>query len=256
MLIGALVACTPLASPSAIATLTLVPATDTPTSAPVTATLAPSPTSTLLPLTASPSLTPITPLLVSSLSPDREHVEAWISELAARLAIDESRIQLGLIEEFTWLQTNQRCGATNPLPEVTESDELVAGLRYIFVVGDAAYEYHLSPNGESFRCPRSQQIQGALLLAIDPLAGEMLFLAQRAVAQELDLSTRRVELVQIAPYIWYDTSLGCPRANQTYQAVEILGYRIVVQAAERNYIFHTDSISVFPCDARNEELAD
>lgn len=92
------------------------------------------------------------------------------------------------------------------------------------------------------------------LIEIDPIAAELVAIARRVVAQDLDLPTRRVRLVEVAPYVWTDSSLGCPAPGQVYSPIEILGYRIVVSAGDEEYLFHTDFDRVLPCDPENERL--
>jgi len=91
-------------------------------------------------------------------------------------------------------------------------------------------------------------------LANDPVAAELAALAQRRVAQDLNLPTRRVQIVDVTAFAWVDTSLGCPTPGETYSPGEVDGYRIVLSAGEQEYIFHTDFDRVIPCDPANEQL--
>lgn len=91
-------------------------------------------------------------------------------------------------------------------------------------------------------------------LANDPVAAELAALAQRRVAQDLNLPTRRVQIVDVTAFAWVDTSLGCPLPGETYSPGEVDGYRIVLSAGEQEYIFHTDFDRVIPCDPANEQL--
>jgi len=92
------------------------------------------------------------------------------------------------------------------------------------------------------------------LLTQDPIAAELVALAQRRVAEELDLPTRRIQVVEVKLYVWPDVSLGCPLPGETYEAAQIDGYRIVLQAGDVVYLFHTDVDRVVSCDAANEQL--
>jgi hypothetical protein len=92
------------------------------------------------------------------------------------------------------------------------------------------------------------------LIDIDPIAAELVAIAQRDVADQLDLPTRRVQLIALDGFIWEDSSLGCPLPNQTYMPVESFGYRIVVSAGSEEYIYHTDFDRVLPCAPDNEQL--
>ena len=91
-------------------------------------------------------------------------------------------------------------------------------------------------------------------LAIDPVASELAMLAQRRIAQNLGLPVRRVRVVEVTPYVWTDTSLGCPIPGESYTALNVDGYRIVLSAGDQEYIFHTDFDRPLPCDAANEQL--
>lgn len=90
--------------------------------------------------------------------------------------------------------------------------------------------------------------------SIDPVASELVALAQHRLSQDLNLLTRRIRLISVTPYTWSDTSLGCPLPGETYPAVSIDGYRILLSVDEQEYIFHTDFDRVTACEAANEKL--
>lgn len=92
------------------------------------------------------------------------------------------------------------------------------------------------------------------LLATDPIAAELVALAQRLVADQLDLPVRRVRLVDVQPITWDDTSLGCPTPGQTYEAAAVDGYRIVLTTGDEFHLYHTDFDRVILCTAENERL--
>jgi hypothetical protein len=90
----------------------------------------------------------------------------------------------------------------------------------------------------------------------DPVAGELAALAQRRIADQQGIPVSRVEVVEIKAFIWTNTSLGCPLPDQVYTPVTVDGYRIVLEAADEQYIFHTDFDRVIPCDPSLEQLPD
>src|SRR5688572_30705454 len=61
----------------------------------------------------------------------------------------------------------------------------------------------------------------------DPIAAEMIALAQRRLSQDLDLPSRRIRLIEIAAVTWPDTSLGCPQPDIEYTPGTVDGYRLV-----------------------------
>lgn len=88
----------------------------------------------------------------------------------------------------------------------------------------------------------------------DPVASELVALAQRRLAQDLGLPAQRIRLVEVTPVIWPDTSLGCPQPDETYTPGAFDGYRIVLSASDQEYVFHTDFDRVIPCAAEDERL--
>jgi hypothetical protein len=89
---------------------------------------------------------------------------------------------------------------------------------------------------------------------LDPVAAELVRLAQRRLGEELDLPTRRLRVIEVRPLQWPDSSLGCPLPGQTYTPILIDGYRIVLGAGDNEYIFHSDFDRVIPCDSDKEQL--
>ncbi len=71
-----------------------------------------------------------------------------------------------------------------------------------------------------------------LTLEMDPAAAELVALAQQRLADELDLSTHTIEVVEVSSYAWPDSSLGCPQPGEDYRALVIAGYRIVLAAGD------------------------
>jgi hypothetical protein len=89
---------------------------------------------------------------------------------------------------------------------------------------------------------------------IDPVASELVVLAQRRVAAQINLTPGAIQVQQVQAMVWSDTSLGCPNPGATYTSGQIDGYRIVLAVADQRYIFHTDFDRVMPCPAANEKL--
>jgi hypothetical protein len=86
----------------------------------------------------------------------------------------------------------------------------------------------------------------------DAVAAELVMLASQQVAQQLGITVRRVRLVSVTQTRWADSSLGCPRPDQVYLPVEVDGYRIVLEAGDNRYIYHTDFDRVIPCTTEPE----
>ncbi len=98
------------------------------------------------------------------------------------------------------------------------------------------------------------ELIGEALIAEDPVAAELVGIAQRIVAADLDLPIRRVFLSDVRPVVWTDSTLNCPQANSEIVAVTSDGYRIVLEVGDQEFLFHTDFDRVIPCDPDNEQL--
>lgn len=256
ILFGALVACSAAPTPVAIATSTLIPSTATNTATPLT------PSATII-VTASPTVSPTRPpdnliaIIESSVTPNPDLMTQIFNALASELSVPTNRIQLVSVDEQMWSRRTLGCDTpvNVPISVIADSpDREVAGFRFVLLLGNSLYEYHTEGVERFVRCPQVEQAKDELLVTIDPVAADFLRVVQKQVAEQLDLSTRRVQLVTMTAITWPDNSLGCPQPEQDYTPVNIEGYRIVVTAGDKEYIFHTDSISVFPCPAEQEVL--
>ncbi|MCK6578572.1 MAG: hypothetical protein L6Q98_10760 [Anaerolineae bacterium] len=92
------------------------------------------------------------------------------------------------------------------------------------------------------------------LIERDPIAAELVGLAQAAVARETDLPIRRIQLEAIQAVVWTDSGLNCPLPDAAYTPMQIDGYRILLRAGDAEYLFHTDIDRIMSCDPENERL--
>lgn len=244
--------CSGAAAPTQLPTLTLIPATATHTPTPLT----PTPTRPVLPgpgdlVTASP-----TPVSETFIIPQEAimPVERALADLAGRLEIEVNVIDVIRVEAAVWSGADLGCSAATPIsPPASE----IMGFRVVLSAHGAMYEYHTNRRTSVRLCPANVHAAGrseALLLETDPVAAQLIALAQRRLAAELDLPEARIRIVSVTPYTWIDSSLGCPDPGQTYRPVMIEGYRIEATAGDRVYIFHTDSERLNPCAPGRERL--
>ncbi len=250
LLVGVLVACTPMQTPVAISTATVIASTATSTATPSTPTAIPPASSTPIQLSTQSSQS-ISPIFESTVELDADFTQSIIEDLALNLNIPTSRVQIVSVENAEWGQDTLGCADNNLYQEAIIKNTLdatyVEGLRYTLLVGNTIYEYHTENTDRYLRCSEQGIVSGEVLIAVDPLAAETLRVVQTLLAEELDLSSRRVQLVDMQPVTWSDTSLGCPDPDQTYTQVDIQGYHIVVSVADELYIYHSDSNTAYPC---------
>ncbi len=238
-------ACAPTL-PEPVATVTLVPPTPTPvvTQAPPTPTrsdlLNPSDLAQATPSAAVEALLPSVTIPISD-------IDTLKALLAQRLEVDVRMVRWVNAEAARWSFASTRCHRPDPRGRVS-------GLRVFFLVGTTVYEFQQQGAAPYRFCRETHEARDALLIAVDPVAAELVRLAQQRLAAQLDLPARRVTWTSVEAFRWWDTSLGCPFAGQTYELVDVPGYRIVLQAGDALYAFHTDSERLFPCAAGMEVL--
>ncbi|MEM9953830.1 MAG: hypothetical protein AAF846_19630 [Chloroflexota bacterium] len=245
VLVWGLVACSPVQTPIAIATATIIPSTATSTARPIVATDIPPDTATPFSL-ITPTAVTLTPIIETQTEFDIDFTEVIMLSLANDLGVTINRVQLVSVESERWSGDDLGC------IDVDDADinaTAVSGFRYRLLVGTLVYDYHTEGTERFIQCSMPQIMQDEVLIAVDPLAEEILLVVQNLLANELDLSTRRIQLVTMQPVTWEDTSLGCPQDEQTYTEREISGYHIVVSVGNEQYIYHSDSNTAYPCSA-------
>jgi hypothetical protein len=215
-------------------------------------------TPTAVPPTATPPLLPgpqdIIPAQESVLIPAAAQplVSLVIEDLANHLNIAPGEIEIALVDVMTWTNSDLGCSAAR-LPDL---EQAIQGYRFVLLVGDAIYEYHTDSSATIRQCGQegTNIDDSSLLVEIDPVAAELVALAQRRTSQALDVPPGRVRVVEVRPYTWPDSSLGCPAAGEDYTSVQIDGYRIVLAVGDDQHIFHTDFDRLLPCDEDREDL--
>ena len=177
-----------------------------------------------------------------------------LEDLATRLDVEQDAIQVLRFESAVWTTLDLGCGdTTNPI----KSPLQIQGFRFVLAAAGQFYEYHTDDRSSLRLCSQVGTVAGHtenLLVETDPVAADMVALAQRHLAEQLDLDTRRIQVVDVSSYTWVDSSLGCPQPGETYPAITIEGYRIVLSAGDQQYIYHTDTTQLIPCDATHEVL--
>lgn len=130
------------------------------------------------------------------------------------------------------------------------------GFWVLVTAGEQVYDYRTNTGQLLVLCAiyPTNHLPVDVRLLIDPLAVELVALAQRRLATQFDIIERRVRPVEITPYTWSDTSLGCPAPRQTYVEQTIDGFRLVLQVGDVLYAFHTDSERIVPCPLGQEVL--
>ena len=173
-------------------------------------------------------------------------------DLVVRQSLEPGQITIVNVAASRWRTPTFDCPEPPRIPGAAE----IPGYLVILVASDSVFTYHTDAVSSVRLCKEEpiDAVEPETLLIIDPVAAEMLALVRRALGADLDLPTRRIQLVDIAPIVWPDSSLGCPVDGQSYEEFTIDGYRIVVAAGGSEYIYHSDFDSIVSCEPENEVL--
>jgi hypothetical protein len=252
LLVGFLTACSSGEVVTPLPTQILIPVTVTFTPEPAQPTDTPTPSTLINPGdVVTPTAEPGSATIPVAAQP---FVQLAVDDLAVRLTVSESAIDLLQLEAATWTSIDLGCGDTS-VPALAGLE--IDGYRVILSYSGQRYEYHTDTNASVRLCSGERQVVGrveGLLVESDPLAANLAATAQTRLARELDLPTRRIQIVDVQAFTWADSSLGCPAAGQTYTAVSVPGYRIVLAAGDQQYIFHSDSTQLIACPLGDEVL--
>jgi len=73
--------------------------------------------------------------------------------------------------------------------------------------------------------------------------GELVDMAKANLASFLHIEADQIEVVESAPVLWHDASLGCPKPGIDYIRVETPGYSIILETGRKRYTYHTDEVN-------------
>jgi hypothetical protein len=219
--------------------------------------LTPLPTLTLIAIPPTqtpvpPTETPIPPPLPSLISPADlvTPVRQDQKSILTRLILDDLGVtqpDVILINERQW-RSAETLDCERGVGETSRSGR-VAGYEVILQSADKVYIYHTDQEAHFQLCQEINlaDLPAEVLILIDPLAGELAHIAHRDLSQRLNVHQNRIQLVDMTLQVWEDSSLGCPRDDQTYVPMNINGYLITFHAGSAHYRYHTDSDRILPC---------
>jgi hypothetical protein len=79
-------------------------------------------------------------------------------------------------------------------------------------------------------------------------AEELVAEVRQDLAGKLKVAPEEIELVDAQPTEWSDSSLGCPQEGQMYAQAIVPGHRVVLQAGDKRYTYHTGGGNWILCE--------
>lgn len=75
----------------------------------------------------------------------------------------------------------------------------------------------------------------------NPALDRMLIQAKEDLAARLSIQIDEIDLVEMRPVIWPDSSFGCPKPDMAYTQVQCDGLLILLKARDQIYEYHSGS---------------
>ena len=174
-----------------------------------------------------------------------------ISNLAQRLKLDSQLVTVIEAQPVTWPDASLGC----PQPGMMYTQNTTPGMRVILAAAGKQYEYHTDTSHSVVLCkkddistvvsPSTPIILGEETI-LTPVSGNLTSLVDKAkedLARRLEITPDEIEVMHIEKAEWPDTSLGCAEPGLARRPVAIPGYRIILSANGREYVYHTNNES-------------
>ena len=79
-----------------------------------------------------------------------------------------------------------------------------------------------------------------IMATAEPQEDRIVSLVVDDLSSRLLLDPKQVRVLSIESTLWSDTALGCPRPGEVYAQQTVPGYRLRLEAAGTEYVYHTD----------------
>ncbi|MGE5777115.1 MAG: hypothetical protein ACM33V_12905 [Chloroflexota bacterium] len=91
----------------------------------------------------------------------------------------------------------------------------------------------------------------------DGLQKKITQIVRRDLAVQLDISTEGISVISVESIVWPNAALGCPFPGEVYTEGTVPGFRIKLEAKNKEYSYHTDSAGQFVlCANQDPDLQD
>lgn len=239
----------PTTTPAPNATFTLAPPTETPV-----------PTS--IPPTSTPELELVDPSSFLTHTPNEDTFLPLGASQSVQAAVDHLRsttdmdaIQLFSLKSVEWQSRGLECSDDEVSTVPLTSRGRVPGYQIVLGDDENIYIYHSDNEGVVILCPDAALFtdEGSPVF-FDPATEALSIAARQELSETLETDLESIEVMDVTVMIWTDTSLGCPLPDVVYREAEIIGYRLVLQNDDEDYLYHADGLQVQFCPTEREVL--
>lgn len=91
----------------------------------------------------------------------------------------------------------------------------------------------------------------------DGLQKKITQIVRRDLAVQLNISTEGISVISVESIVWPNAALGCPLPGKVYAEGTVSGFRIRLEAKNKEYSYHTDNTGQFVlCANQDPDLQD
>lgn len=184
----------------------------------------------------------VSPVIEAQPSAQDEVIQLARETLRKELSVDDDQITVRGSRPARWSDTSLGC----PEKGKVYAPVVVHGYRIELEAFGKAFVIHVG-DGRAVHCsgqPHLPRASEEELLT----SKRMYSLARGDLARTLKVPVVDIKMESMLPARWPDTSLGCPRAGETYEQKDSAGYVIKLVADGKIYRYHTDQSRVVFCE--------
>lgn len=161
-------------------------------------------------------------------------VDQVVADLAARLDIASSAVEVMNVEDVVWSDSSLGC----PRPGEMYLQVETPGWRITLRAEGETYEYHASERGDFVLCQNGERLE-PVIPPEGEVKNEMVQQAVQDLASRLDIAESEVDVVSVEEVTWRDGSLGCPQPGRVYTQALVNGSRIILEAEGQRWHYHS-----------------
>jgi hypothetical protein len=162
-------------------------------------------------------------------------VWAAIEDLALNLEINPDQVQVISFQEEEWPDSCLGLAA----PDEMCLQVITPGYRVLLGAKGQRYEYHTDQSGDVLRVV-GESLLGPIKAGLDQNKPIAILAAMQALNQATGIPIDEIKVASIESVQWPDSCLGL--ASPTEMCAEVItpGWKIILEAEEKNYELHTD----------------
>jgi hypothetical protein len=157
-------------------------------------------------------------------------------DLSKRVDAAVEDITVQTVEAVQWRDSSLGC----PKPGMQYLQVITPGYLIRLEANGKVYEYHTDQNNAVY-CENPETSAGG------DVVNKLVAAARADLASVAGVTEDRIEVIETGYVEWSDSSLGCPKAGQSYLQVITPGYLIRLRAGGKEYEYHTSMTQVMLC---------